>query len=269
MKKIIPLLIIFALLAGGGFFAYKKLGARKEKEKPKTVTSKKRNPVNILELEKRPYITLTPRSDGHELSVTIDNLKHDEERVEYELEYQAGTMLQGAGGRIDFTEEPAPVTKNLLFGSCSKGKCKYDEDVNSGSLTLYFEGKEDYSLKGEFTLGKMAEKEGVFNSQDVKVSLDVGEKGLDDDTFMVVASTMGLPGKVKGKILAGPIGFFTAGSPDVEEATLTFKRIKEDLEGAQILGWDGLDWQEYEITIEDESASTTVNQLGTYILVTE
>jgi hypothetical protein len=264
MKKFIVILIILTLV-GAGYFGYKKFFAKKE-EKSKVVTSKKRNPVNILDLEKRPYVTLIPREDGHEVAMSIANLHYGEDRVEYELEYQAGTLLQGAGGRIDFNEEAPPVTKNLLFGSCSKGKCKYDEDVSGGSLTLHFEGKEDYSLKGEFTLGKMADKEGVFQSRDVKVSLDVGEEGLDDDVFVMVASTMGLPGEVEGEVIAGPVGFFTADRVSIEEATLTFKGI--DKEGdLKVLGWDDADWQKYEVELEDNTATSEIDQLTTFVLV--
>lgn len=262
MKKIILILIILAVL-GGGFFAYKAISSKKQASKK--VVQKKKPEVNLIEMEKRPYITLVPREDGHEVSMTIADLKLKETDLEYEMEYQAGNMLQGAGGRIDFTEEKPPVSKNLLFGSCSKGKCKYDEDVSSGSLTLYFSGKEDYGLKGDFTIAKMEEAEGVFNSRDVKVSLNVGEKGLDDEVFVVVLYTMGLPAEVDGEVIAGPYGFFTSQEQSLKEAELTFKSSEQgDL---KILGWDGSQWQEYETKVADGQAVAEVDQLTTFILV--
>lgn len=264
MKKII-IVILVLLLAGGGFFTYRTISAKKQTEQKKVVTSKKRNPVNILDLDKRPYITLVPRVDGHEVSMTIDNLHYKEDMVEYELEYQAGTMLQGAGGRIDFSVESAPITKKLLFGSCSKGKCKYDDNVSAGSLTLYFEGKEDYSLKGEFTIAIAKENEGIFQSRDVKVSLDTGAS-LEDNTFVITASTMGLPQEVEGEVLAGPIGFFTANKQTIKKATLTFKGISET-ENLKVLGWDGIEWQEYGAEIEENTVVAEVNQLTTFVLV--
>lgn len=265
MKKVLIGLVILAVLGGGGFFIYKKVVSKPKVEVKKTLKTKK-PAINLLELEKRPYVTLVPRVDGHEVTMTIDKIKLDETEVEYELEYQAGNMLQGAGGRIDFDLEEPPVSKNLLFGSCSKGKCKYDDDVFSGSLTLYFDGQEVYGLKSEFTLGKMADEAGVFSSNDVKVSLDVGQNGLDGNTFVIVASTMGLPAEVEGKVLAGPIGFFTAKKETVKEATLTFKGIKEDGD-LKVLGWDGSNWQEYEAVVEGETVSAEVDQLATFILV--
>ena len=267
MKKILVIFIILAILTGGGFFAYQKFFQKEKAEETKKVITKKKPQINLLELEKRPFVILLPRIDGHELFVTIDGLKMGEDSVEYELEYQAGTMLQGAFGRIDFQEEPVPVTKKLLLGSCSKGKCKYDEDVSGGSLTLYFEGKEDYGVKGEFTLNKMSEKKGVFSSKDEKISLDVGKTGLASGTFVVVLDTIGLPEEINTKVLAGPIGFFTASEQSIKKATLTFKEIKEDITDAKILCWNEKEWQEYEVETEGEEASAQIGQLGTFILV--
>jgi hypothetical protein len=264
MKKIVLIVIILTILSFGGFLAYKKMASKKQESQSKVV-QKKKPEVNLIELAKRPYVTLTPRADGHEVSMTIDGLKLKETNLEYEMEYQAGSMLQGAGGRIDFKEEKPPVSKNLLFGSCSKGKCKYDDDVSSGSLTLYFSGSEDYGLKGDFTIAKMEEAEGVFNSRDVKVSLNVGKEGLDDDVFVVVLYTMGLPGVVKGEVLAGPYGFFTAQKQSIKKAELTFKTSQEgDL---KILGWNGNDWQEYETVSADGLISASVDKLTTFVLV--
>lgn len=269
MKKVLIILIILVFLGGTGFFAYQKFFQKEKVEESKKVITKKKPQINLLELEKRPFVTLLPRVDGHELFITIDSLKMGEDGVEYELEYQAGTMLQGAFGRIDFKEEPTPVTKKLLLGSCSKGKCKYDKDVSGGSLTLYFEGKEDYGVKGEFTLNKMSEEEGVFFSKDKKISLDVGKTGLTSGTFVVVLDTIGLPSEIESRVLAGPVGFFTASKQSIKKADLTFKEIEQDLSDVKILGWDGKEWQEYKVEIDNDSVTARVDQLGTFVLVTK
>ncbi|PIS09161.1 hypothetical protein COT75_02780 [Candidatus Beckwithbacteria bacterium CG10_big_fil_rev_8_21_14_0_10_34_10] len=266
MKKIIIIILSVILLGTAGFFGYKTIKNKKKTEETKQVVTKKRQEVNLLELTKRPYITLIPRTDGRELFLNIENLKLKEELVEYELEYQAGTMIQGAFGRIDFLEEKPPVRKGLLLGSCSKGKCRYDEDVTGGSLTLYFEGSEDYSLKGEFTIGTMLEKKGIFSSRDAKVTLEIEKGDLSESTFLVVSSTMGLPKEVKGEVVSGPIGFFTASKTNLTKSKLTFKTDK-DLENPMILGWDGTEWQEYEVEKVTEGYSTLINNLTTFVLV--
>jgi len=265
MKKILIVIFLF-LLAGGGYFGYQKFKPTQVEEEEKKVINRKETLVNQLDLEKRPYVVLRPREDGRELSLTISNLKMGEKRVEYELEYQAGTMIQGAFGRIDFEEEPAPVTKKLLLGSCSKGKCTYDKDVSGGSLTLYFEGREDYSLKGDFTLNQMEEKEGIFSSRDLKASLGVGTGQLGTNDFVVVFSTMGLPDKVDGQVLAGPVGFFGA-NKSVSEGILTFKT--DETEGVKVLGWDGEEWKSYPVEAEDGSVFAEIDRLGSYVLVSK
>jgi hypothetical protein len=268
MKKLVVIVLII-ILAAGGYFGYTKfLKKEKPEEEKRKVITKQRPAVNIIDIEKRPYVTLVPREDGNEVGLSIIDLKGREKLVEYELEYQAGSLLQGAGGRIDLAEEPLPVTKNLLFGSCSKGKCKYDEDVSGGSLALYFENGEDYGVKGDFTIKQMSEAEGVFRSRDVKAELDVGEDGLGNSVFIIVASTIGLPEKVDGDVIEGPVGFFTAGIEKIDDATLTFKTSK-DIDSPLILAWDGSEWIEYEAEKEDGGYLTTVDMLATFVLVKE
>ena len=276
MKKttLITLIIIILILLGfiGGGFAYLKFGkkpAGKPEQGERVVTQVEK--INDLELEKRPYVSLVPREDGKELFLTISNLKLREAKVEYELEYQAGTMIQGVFGRIDFGEETPPVTKKLLLGSCSKGKCKYDEDVTGGTLTLRFSGGErDYVLREDFTLNLMSEKEGLFTSRNTKVSLDVGSQGLSASTYVVVMLTFGLPKEVKGELIAGPIGFFTTQQiPLRKEVTLTFKEV-EEAEGVKAYGLVKDEWQEFEeVEVEDNSISVSVDQLTTFVLIKE
>lgn len=268
-KKLILIIIILAILIlTASLFAYFKF-ARKPKAKPEAgePADVQVETINELEVVKRPYVILAPREDGKELFLTISNLKMGETNVEYELEYQAGTMIQGVFGRIDFAQDNPPATKKLLLGSCSKGKCKYDEDVSGGTLTLRFSGTKDYVLREDFTLNLMFEKEGVFALRNAKVGLDVGSSGLSASTYVVAMSSFGLPVEVEGELVAGPIGFFTA-NPAVlkKEATLTFKGV-EETEGLKAYGLVKDGWQEFEdVEVEDNSVSVVVNQLTTFIL---
>jgi len=268
MKKVFLIGIILVGLSAGGFFIWKNKNSAPQEEKTKKVVSSVKPEVNLLETGKRPFVTLIPREDGHEVSLNISDLKGGEKTVEYELEYQAGTLLQGAGGRIDFEEEKPPVAKKLLFGSCSKGKCKYDEDVHSGSLTLYFDNGEKYGLKTGFTLGTVEQEEGVFKTQDLKTSLEIKESSLSEDSFIVAMSTMGLPDEVKKEIVSGPVGFFASAEAKIEEALLTFSRVDSEAD-LKILRWDGEQWQEYETEKKEDSVIASVNSLGVFLLVEE
>lgn len=199
--------------------------------------------INELALEKRPYIILTPREDGHELNLTISNLKNGETRLEYELEYTAinpesgTTLLQGATGRIDFTKEPAPVTKKILLGSESKGKYRYDEGVTGGTLTLRFYGDLEYVLREDFTIADVSSTNGQFFSRDQKISLTIPANALGKTDFVLIMDTFGLPNSISQKVLYGPVGLFTATGVELKSAA-TLK-----VEGSgKVLGFDN-NWQ--------------------------
>ncbi|MBU0618865.1 hypothetical protein KKD62_01365 [Patescibacteria group bacterium] len=226
--------------------------------------------INQLPIKDRPYVTLIPRVDGKEVVLTI-NGSAGADLVEYELEYQAGNMIQGAFGRIDFSQDEPPVSKELLFGSCSKGKCKYDEDVSGGSLTLRFEGEQRFVLKGDFTLQLMAETEGIFTSRDGRLSLDLGSKDLASSTYVIVANTLGLPGTIEGEVVAGPYGFFTAAKSGKLAGAVLSWQTSDDPAGLKIYGYVNGDWQEFSQnrSVEDKTISVSVDQLTTFVLVKE
>src|SRR3989344_797126 len=213
LKFIIPgiiLLVILSWLFWPG----------KKSETPTPTATKKLEEINKIALADRPFVTLTPRADGKEVTLTIDRVKNADS-VEYEMEYQAAELIQGVFGTINFADEPLPVEKSLLFGSCSRDKCRYDEGVTGGSLTMRFDGgKEAYALKSEFNLQNMFDREGVFLSRDSQATLNVGRTGLPNNTFVVITGTMGLPTDVDGEVIAGPYSFLAASSPVLKSAQL-------------------------------------------------
>jgi hypothetical protein len=222
--------------------------------------------INKIAIADRPFVTLTPREDGREIKLTLAAVK-DAAKVEYEMEYQAENLIQGVFGTIDFTKEPAPVSKDLLFGSCSKGKCRYDEGVSGGSLTLRFDGgSTPYVLKTDFNLQQMFDRQGKFVSQDGKASLDVGLKGLPDKTYLIIAGTMGLPEAIEGEVLAGPYAFLAAASPALKNATVTIQS-KDDLTGAKLMWWNGRNYIELKATVSDGKIAAPVTGLGAFVVI--
>jgi len=259
LKYVIPGIILLSII---GFFIFKK---PKETDTPQ-VPVRKVEEINKIDLKDRPYVTLTPRADGREVTLSIDNVI-DATEVEYELEYQAESLIQGVFGTIDFSEDPLPVSKELLFGSCSKGKCRYDTGVTGGSLTLSFDGGDKpYALKSDFNLQNMFDRQGIFTSKDIKATLDVGKTALADATFVLVASTMGLPENLEGQVLAGPYAFTSAVDPTLKTATLTIQS-KEDLTGAKLMMWDGKAYEELVSEISEGKISAPVTSFGTFVVV--
>ncbi|MEA3355363.1 MAG: hypothetical protein U9Q63_02690, partial [Patescibacteria group bacterium] len=170
LKIFIPIIAIIAIIGGIFFFKNK----TKKTKTPEQIETRKIEQINKLALKDRPFVTLIPRSDGKEVTLGVDKV-FNATNAEYELEYQTDTLIQGVFGNLEFTDKNMPLSKDLLFGSCSKGKCRYDEGVIGGSLTMRFKGgDESYTLKSDFNLQNMDEKKGVFTSKDLRATLDLG-----------------------------------------------------------------------------------------------
>lgn len=260
LKYLIPVLIVLIVI---GVFIFK--NPKKATQTP-AGTARQVEQINQISIKDRPFVTLIPRADGKEVTLSLDQVKNAS-KVEYELEYQTDSLIQGVFGNIDFTKETPPVSKNLLFGSCSKGKCRYDEGIVGGSLTLRFEGgSQPYALKADFNLQNMFDRQGVFISKDAKATLDVGKSGLANATFMIISSTMGLPAAVDGEIIAGPYAFLAASSPKLSKASLTIKS-KDDLSGAKLMYWNAKAWLELKAELGAGDISASVTGLGTFVVV--
>ncbi|MFC1711456.1 hypothetical protein ACFLZ1_02615 [Patescibacteria group bacterium] len=272
MKKILPLVIVIVLLAAS-FFGWKLLKGKKDVVEEKRPKKAKVENVNKLPLEQRPYVLIEPKSKirpndlGYWITISIYNAD-DYQGVDYEVEYQAGTLIQGFRHSLDFSKEEKPYAKESFFGSESKGKYYYHENMIGGSILLqFFKDVTTYdALKTQFNIQNMEEKEGMFTSNDAKASLEVDEKDMSKSYWVLIASTLGLPEPLEGKVLSEPYGFYAHKALSFENTTLTIKS-KEDLTNAKIMGWNGEEWVEYETEVNEDSASTKIDSLGTYVLV--
>lgn len=99
-----------------------------------------------MEVQNRPNISLTPRSDGHELYLKIDNISDIINKIEYEITYLASDndleIEKGASGIIDSSDlSLGKVERKILLGteSCTNGcKYKYDTGVSGGNINIIF-----------------------------------------------------------------------------------------------------------------------------------
>jgi len=257
MKKILPLLVLAAVIL---------TGCAKKTAPAGPAPAQKTEAINQVAVKDRPFVSLSPRADGKELTITVDRAKNAA-KAEYEVEYNTSTIISGFFGTIDFNQESQPVVKKGLFGTCSKNVCRYDEGVSGGSLTLTFSGGDKpYVLKSDFNLQQMFDREGVFVSKDAKATLDVGKAGLPNNTFIIVSGTMGLPQDIDGQILAGPYSFLAATSPVLKSATVSIQ-FKDDLSGAKLVFWDGKALIELNSAVSNGALSAPVTALGTFVVV--
>ncbi len=248
----------------------------KTKQAPK---SKIAEAVNIVPVSDRPYVTLEPtdsgtnnpeRKDhpfGKEVLLKVHTVTLGATEANYELEYQAGSLLQAAIGTMNLVSEQLPANRNILLGSCSAGgKCSYNEDVTGGTVLLRLTGgSQKFAVKGEWTYQLMGNRGGQFSSRDSKFRVDVGPNGLPSSTYVIIVQTMGLPQAAEGEVIAGPY-HITVGGANIKSAEVSV-RVPEDATTAKLLGWTGSTWKEYKSTLVDQTLTATVDSLTTFVAV--
>lgn len=271
MRGFKPRLIFLGVIAllvilGVGGWVYRSVNNNESPQE--TLATSKIEAVNQIPIEDRPYIMIGPRADGREVSLTVNRLEGTSS-VEYELEYQAGTLLQGAFGKIDFSLQREPVIRNILLGSCSAGgKCSYHEDVNGGTLLLRYTNGESVILKGEWNFQLMSEEEGRFGSRDAKFTFDVGNTGLPARTYVIVAQTMGLPGPVEGEIVGGPYAVTLPQGVSLHTQEISIALRTDSTESdIKLLGWSEAGWIEYESKQSGKILEGTVDRPTTFIAI--
>ena len=263
MKKKLPIIILVAILVlGSGAF----LLLRKDKnvEEEATVTKKKiSQPVNIIEVSDRPYMTLEPSSDGHYITIGVEEIKKDANSLNYEMEYQTGSMLQGFQGLL--TLDSFPVSEKKLFGSRSAGgSVTYHEDIKGGNLLAEFDGADDYAVKSAWRYFTNSDNETKFSSQDTKFS--IANDDLAKYSYVVIYNSPGYPGEIKAELASDP--YVVKAERSLKSLSSNFDvSIRSSEENVIIMGYDGAEWTEMDTTVTDGMANASGAFMDVYILV--
>lgn len=259
MKRNLAIILIIAivilLLVGGVLI----LRSRKAKEP--SVTKKPEGVLIETSLEERPYINLTPSSDGHWLTIEVSRIK-ETESLEYELLYNtASGATQGSINTVSLNGKSS-YSKKILLGSESSGHYKYDEGVTQGTLTV--------RLRGGRGTRKFVSEFHLQQSDEELISIDgnFSLKGiLTKGSFYITMSTTGLAGEFQGKVIVGPYEIFSSGSKTVKNGVVSLK-LPEGTAEAKIYSWSGTSWKEEESTSKDKTISTSISSLTTFIVTT-
>lgn len=244
-KKIVPILVVISLiLLGGGLLLLRSSGANPaqetESKKKKTVLE----PKNIIDVAMRPYVKLSPVSGGHHLNLEIIEVKKDATEVEYELEYQSGTLLQGFQEVLQLDSLPAS-TQKLLGSQSAGGAITYHEDIKGGSLQLRFIGPENYVLKQDWKYFENTDKGSDFSSKDAKFQIE--SEDLAINRLLLIYNTPGVPTGLE-KELASDSYSITSSTKIDGVGTV---RIRANDEGElMMMGYDGSKWVELASTVE-------------------
>jgi len=269
MKKYLPVIIVgILLLVVGGAFAYTKLrgGTAESTDNEVVKIPEKYNEIPITE---RPYVHIAPTTEsgkrpGTSLDIRVYDLKKPASKAEYELEYQSGSLLQGAFGRLNLAKFPNEHT--IFLGSCSAGgKCSYHEEVSGGALVLRFEdeAKTKSALKNEWSYIENTAKEDTFSSRDAKFTIT--GTGLAKVTHAVILVPPGYPENPELTVLSLPyaVGTLQAVTGTVEVGI----RLNEEVDTATILGWDGEAWVELDTEVSERVATATGPMYESYVAV--
>lgn len=266
MKKTLPIILagIAIVLGVIGFMVYKTTKkapdtAQTEPEKKKKISE----PINALAEDQRPYLAVEPVTDGRNIMVRVFELKKPATQTEYELEYQAGSLLQGAFGAIQLAKVPAEA--KVLLGSCSAGgACTYHEDVRGGTIITRFKGDENYALKQDWKYIDNKAKDTEFSSKDAK--FQIASASLKTARYLTITNSPGYPGKPEGTVVSEHYAISTGAA--LQGTAKISIRAREAGE-LKIMGWDGTTWTAFPTTVaadDDKMAQAEVKLLPLYIV---
>lgn len=202
MKKFIPLILL-----GVGIivvvFTFLVVRGSKVKEEP---TNEETALFNVP-LNERPVVSLTPSSDGHYLNLKVEKIVIEAKTLEYELLYKVPQgVLQGVPGSISLQGKDSFETE-LLLGSESSGKFRYDEGVEEGTLTIRFRNNDGKLITKFVSDFHMQSETGELTSIDGSFKYIPKVKSKD---FFVTMVTIGIPDDKPGEISSGPYGVFSS-----------------------------------------------------------
>jgi hypothetical protein len=261
-KIIIAVSLLSLLIAGAIFFIIKAQNSNKETEetivKPK-VSAK----VNLIPVSERPFMQLSPTADGRQVVINVLELKKPATSLNYEMEYQTGSMLQGFQGLLEL--DNLPVSDKKLFGSQSAGGAiTYHEDIKGGSLLAEFIGNEEYAVKSNWRYFTNSDRQTSFSSQDTKFT--ISNDSLASYSYLIIYNSPGYPGDIEGEVISdiytvtAEKSFKTLSS----EFAVTFSNKEAT---AKIMGYDGEKWQSLDTQFAEDQLTGSGPFMEAYLLI--
>lgn len=136
-KILIVLIVIGIVIAifGGGFLIFKRILTKEHKgDSPTSSTIS-----SLLLVDSDVKIDLKSTNGGREVILTISDFPNDVNSVDYELTYTTKEGLpRGVLGTIRVENNNRVLERLITLGTCSSGKCVYDENVGKVTVTLKF-----------------------------------------------------------------------------------------------------------------------------------
>jgi len=234
MKKILPFVVLALGLGVASFVIWKIVGGKSQP--PPIVEDVGEEEVVVeLPMEQRPFLSLVPRVDGHEIKLKLERIPAGTPTAEYELEYKvADGRTMGVPGSVSLSGATT-LERDLLLGSCSSGKCRFDEGVESGKVTIRLRDG-----KGKLIGRVMTEFKLLQGVSEVGLGEFLFSGKLDKKAFYMVYGALGLPADL-------PAGVSLVVGPDAVSSSVAGKESGKVSFGGdavgEIYGWSGGGWK--------------------------
>ncbi len=150
-KKLLTILgvVLAVVLIGGGLFFFMSKNSSGSDE----VSDELVDNSNLPELSPEDIgMVVTLRDDNKALMFELTKA-NDIEKVEYTIEYEAqteeGVANQGIFGEMNIGKDSRKDTDYREFGTCSAGKCRYDNVISDVTINLKVTKKDgkEYKVK--------------------------------------------------------------------------------------------------------------------------
>ncbi len=281
-KKIVILAIVAVIVLGFGALAIAKF------------TAKPAGPVEEVDLSfdaEGPYAILYPRRDGNALVLSLKRTS-SYDSITYELAYTSnpdetvvtgnkisedgesqkttGSIDRGVMGTIDTKEKKGEYEQEILFGTCSKNVCKYDQGVENGTLTLHIKkGNSAYRMITQWHLQKPDVALGNLTSGDEHLIYKVmgDRQALSNIGFSIVNDLTGAPKLPSGKVVTGKV--YSLNVPIAKQlgnGLISIELADNPPAGAKIFRY-GNEWKELDTKVEGSKLSATASGSGIFAVL--
>ena len=248
-----------------------------------------------------PYALVYPRRDGNALMLKITRTGSYDE-ISYDLAYSStpdetivagnkqdftsdeeegvgGSIDRGVSGTIDTKDKKGEYEQEILFGTCSKNVCKYDQGVENGTLTLHirkgnkqgFSSSKAYKMitqwhlqKPDVALGSLTSGDGHFSYK-----IDASREELNSVGFSIVNDLTGVPKLPSGKMVVGKV--YALNPPLAKELKMgevSLELADNPSQDAKLYRYNNSSWEELETKVEGSKLSTKANGAGIFAVLT-
>ena len=236
MKRFLPIfLFLIGIAVFVGVFIFLK-GRGKEEAVVEEETT-----LREILLDERPVVSLTPSSDGHWLKLVIEKIVISADSLDYELLYKLSDgRTQGVPGTIKLDGQKE-IERDLLLGSESSGKFRYDEGVENGTLSIRFRDEKGKLIAKFSTEFRLQSNTKSLSSTDGNFIYSLNKSS---KAFFVTMQTFGVPESPPGEFADGPYGVFSS-SEAINPGEIEFS-------SGAVFRWSGTEWMFLEHNISPD-----------------